>query len=113
VYLLKQYQEHGKNGISTPRYYTEEYELSVIKCHYEDGETIMDLVQETGIQCRMIKEWLNCYAREGYAGLITLKCVKPKAAEPKTDAERIRRLEMENEVLRPFPETCEGWDAKK
>ena len=112
-YLLKQYKEHGKNGISTTRYYTGEYKLSVVKRHYEDGETIMDLVQETGIQHRMIKEWLSRYAKEGYAGLTTHKRGKPKAAEPKTDAERIRQLEMENEVLRSFLEACEGWAAKK
>lgn len=112
-YLLKQYQEHGKNGISTTRYYTEEYKLSVVKRHYEDGATIVDLVQETGIQYRMIKEWLSRYAKEGYVGLTTRKRGKPKTVEPKTDAERIRQLEMENEVLRSFLEACEGWDAKE
>ena len=49
-YLLKQYRENGKNGISTTRYYSEAYKLRVVKCHYEDGATIMELVQETGIQ---------------------------------------------------------------
>ena len=112
-YLLKQYRENGKNGISTTRYYSEAYKLRVVKCHYEDGATIMELVQETGIQYRMIKEWLSRYAKEGYAGLTTRKRGRPKAIEPKTDAERIRQLEMENEVLRSFLEACERWDVKK
>ena len=50
----------------------------------------------------MIKEWLIWYTKEGYAGLTTRKRGRPKAVEPKTVAERIRQLEMENEVLRSF-----------
>lgn len=111
-YLLKQYCEKGKTGISATRYYSEEYKLSVVKRHYEDGATIPELVQETGIQYRMVKEWLSRYAKKGYAGLTTRKRGRPKAVEVKTDAERIRQLEMENEVLRSFLEVCERWDAK-
>ncbi len=111
-YLLKQYREKGKNGISATRYYSEEYKLSVVKRHYEDGATIPELVQETGIQYRMIKEWLSRYAKEGYAGLTTRKRGRPKTVEVKTDADRIRQLEMENEVLRSFLEAYERWDAK-
>lgn len=64
-YLLKQYREHGKEGIAATRYYSEAFKLSVIKRHYEDGVTIVDLVKETGIQYRMIKEWLSRYAKKG------------------------------------------------
>ena len=73
----------------------------------------MELVKETGIQYRMIKEWLSRYAKEGCAGLTTRKRGRPKAVEPKTDAERIRQLEMENEVLRSFLNACERRDAKR
>lgn len=111
-YLLKQYREKGKNGISATRYYSEEYKLSVVKRHYEDGATIPELVQETGIQYRMIKEWLSRYAKEGYAGLTTRKRGRPKTVGVKTDADHIRQLEMENEVLRSFLEAYERWDAK-
>lgn len=111
--LLKRYRESGKNGITTTKFYSEEFKLSVVKRHYEDGATIADLVKETGIQYRMIKEWLSRYAKEGYAGLTTRKRGRPKTEEPKTDAERIHQLEMENEVLRSFLEECERWDAKK
>lgn len=112
-YLLKQYRDSGKKGIAATKYYSEEFKLEVVKRHYEDGATIVELVKETGIQYRMIKEWLSRYAKEGYAGLTTRKRGRPKTIEPKTDAERIRQLEMENEVLRSFLEACERWDAKK
>lgn len=112
-YLLKQYRDSGKKGIAATKYYSEEFKLEVVKRHYEDGATIVELVKETGIQYRIIKEWLSRYAKEGYAGLTTRKRGRPKTIEPKTDAERIRQLEMENEVLRSFLEACERWDAKK
>lgn len=111
-YLIKQYREKGKKGITTTRFYSEEYKLNVVKRHYEDGATIMDLVKETGIQHRMIKEWLSRYAKEGRAGLTTHKRGRPKRTEAKNNEERIRQLEMENEVLRSFLEAYERWDVK-
>ena len=112
-YLLKQYRENGKKGIAATKYYSEELKLSVIKRHYEEGATIAELVKETGIQYRMIKEWLSRYAKEGYSGLTTRKRGRPKTVAPKTDADRIRQLKMENEVLRSFLNERERRDAKR
>ena len=112
-YLLRQYREHGKAGIGKTRYYSADYKLNVVKRHYEDGVTIADLTRETGIQYRMIKEWLERYAKEGYGGLTTRKRGRPKPEGSMTDGERIKQLEMENEVLRSFLEECERWDAKR
>lgn len=112
-YLLKQYRESGKSGISKTRYYSAEYKLKVVNRHYEDGIPIADLTRETGIQYRMIKEWLERYAKDGYTGLTTRKRGRPKRIEAKSDAERIKQLEMENEVLRAFQEEYERWNAKK
>lgn len=112
-YLLKRYREEGEKRIADTRYYSAEFKLKVVKRHYEDAVPIMDLVRETGIQHRMIKGWLSAYAKNGYDGLTAKKRGRPKKTEPKSDAERIRQLEMENEVLRSFLEECERWDAKK
>ena len=112
-YLLKHYREEGEKGIADTRYYSSEFKLKVVKRHYEDAVPIADLVRETGIQYRMIKGWLSAYAKRGYDGLTTRKRGRPKRETPKSDAERIRQLEMENEVLRSFLEECERWDAKK
>ncbi len=111
--LLRRYREEGTKGIADTRYYTAEYKLSVVKRHYEDAVPIAELVKETGIQYRMIKGWLSAYTKNGYDGLVTKKRGRPKRAEPQSDAERIRQLEMENEVLRSFLEECERWDAKR
>lgn len=112
-YLLKHYRETGKKSIMGTRYYSSEYKLNVVKRHYEDGASIADLTRETGIQHRMIKEWLSKYAKEGNSGLTTRKRGRPKVNEAKTPDERIRQLEMENEILRSFMEEYERWDAKK
>ena len=112
-YLLKHYREEGEKGIADTRYYSSEFKLKVVKRHYEDAVPIADLVRETGIQYRMIKGWLSAYAKRGYDGLTTRKRGRPKRETPKSDAERIRQLEMENEALRSFLEECERWDAKK
>lgn len=37
-YLLKQYREKGRKGIAATKYYSEEFKLSVVKRHYEEGE---------------------------------------------------------------------------
>jgi transposase-like protein len=112
-YLLKQYRENGAKSIMATQYYTREYKLGVVKRHYEDGLSVAELVKETGIQHRMVKEWLSRYAKEGYAGLSTRQRGRPKRIEANTPEERIRQLEMENEVLRSFREECERWDANK
>ena len=70
-YLLKQYRENGKKGIASTKYYSVEFKLEVVRRHYEDGATIVELVNETGIQYRMIKEWLSrtlniCYESAWY-----------------------------------------------
>ena len=112
-YLLRRYRESCKKGISKTRYYSAEYKLKVVRRHYEDGIPIADLTRETGIQYRMIKEWLERYAKDGYTGLTTHKRGRAKQIEPDSDAARIRQLEMENEVLRAFQKECERWNVKK
>ena len=42
----------------------------------------------------------------------TRKRGRPRKPQPNTPEEKIRQLEMENEVLRAFREECERWDAK-
>ena len=111
--LLKQYRETGKKSIMSTRYYSNEFKLKIVKRHYEDGISIADLTRETGIQHRMLKEWLSKFAKEGYAGLTTRKRGRPKKIGVETPDERIRQLEMENEVLRSFLKDSERWDAKK
>lgn len=112
-YLLKEYQKSGKESLRDTRYYSEEYKLKVIKRHFEDGIGIADLTRETGIQYGMLKQWLSDYQHKGLDGLSKKKRGRPRKPEPSTPAERMRQLEMENEVLQAFREECERWDARK
>jgi len=112
-YLLKNYREKGKESLKNTKYYSAEYKLKVVKRHFEDGVSIADLTRETGIQYSMLKQWFNHYQQKGEAGLTHLRKGRPRKPIPNTPEEKIRQLEMENEVLRSFLEECERWDAKK
>ena len=111
-YILKDYREHGKEALKSTKYYSAEYKLKVVKRHFEDGISIADLTRETGIQHRMLKQWISDYQHHGEEGLSTRKRKRKKKPQPKTPEEKIRQLEMENEVLRSFLEEFERWDAK-
>lgn len=110
--LLKGYRESGKESLKNTKYYSADYKLKVIKSHFDDGISIADLTRETGIQYRMLKQWFSDYQHHGEEGLSTRRRGRPKRAQANTTEEKIRQLEMENEVLRAFQEECERWDAK-
>lgn len=111
-YILRDYRKNGSKSLKSTRYYSTDYKLKVIKRHFEDGISVADLVRETGIQHRMLKQWFTNYQHRGEEGLRTRKRGRPRKSQPNTPEERIHQLEMENEVLRAFLEECERWDAK-
>lgn len=111
-YILKAFRENGKEALKDTRYYTEEYKLKIVKRHFEDGISVADLTRETGIQYRMLKRWFTNYHRRGVEGLTNKKRGRPKRPQPSTLEEKLRQLELENEVLRAFQKECERWDAK-
>ena len=100
------------SSLKNTKYYSAEYKLKVIKRHFEDGISAADLTRETVIQYRMLKRWFQDYQKRGEEGLSTRKRGRPRKPQPNTPEEKIRQLEMENEVLRAFREECERWDAK-
>ena len=110
--ILSDYRQNGKKSLKNTKYYSAEYKLKVVKRHFEDGISVADLTRETGIQYRMLKQWFTDYQRRGEEGLSTRRRGKPRKPQPNTPEEKIRQLEMENEVLRAFLEECERWDAK-
>ena len=111
-YILKDYRDNGKESIRNTKYYSAEYKLKVIKRHFEDEISVADLTRETRIQYRVLKQWLSDYRHNGEDGLSTRKRGRPRKPKPNTPEEKIRQLEMENEVLRAFREECERWDVK-
>ena len=112
-YILKDYRENGKESLKKTKYYSAEYKLKIIKRHFEDGISVADLTRETGIQYRMLKQWFTDYQRHGEEGLSTRKRGRPRRPQPNTPEEKIRQLEMENEVLRTFQKECERWGCKE
>lgn len=111
-YLLKAYRERGQESLKNTKYYSAEYKLKVIKRHFEDGISVADLTRETGIQYRMLKQWFSDYQHHGEEGLTHRRKGRPRKPQPNSPEEKIRQLEMENEVLRAFLEEYERWDAK-
>ena len=109
--ILSDYRQNGKESLKNTKYYSAEYKLKVIKRHFEDGISVADLTRETGIQYRMLKQWLSDYQHRGEEGLSTRRRGRPRKPQPNTPEEKIRQLEMENEVLWSFLEECERWDA--
>ncbi len=111
-YLIKSFREKGKKSLKSTNYYSKEYKLKVVKRHFEDGITTADLTRETGIQYRMLKQWFSDYQHKGLEGLTQKKRGRPRKSQANTPEERLKQLEMENEVLRAFQEECERWDVK-
>lgn len=112
-YLLKDYREKGKESLKSTKYYSAEFKLKVVKRHFEDGVSIADLTRETGIQYSMLKQWFDHYQQKGETGLTNRRRERQRKPTPNSPEEKIKQLEMENEVLRSFLEECERWDAKK
>jgi len=111
--LLKQYRESGEAGLENTKYYTAEFKMQIIRDHFEEGISIADLTRKYGIQYRVINEWTYRYTKKGEAGITDLRRGRPrKQNTEETPGERIKQLEMENEVLRSFLEEYERWDAK-
>lgn len=111
-YLLKEYREKGRKAFKDTKSHTAAQKLEIIKRHYEDGITIAELVRETGIPYGTLKQWMTFYQQRGAEGISDRKRGRPLRPHPDTPEEKIKRLEMENEVLRSFLEECERWDAK-
>lgn len=101
--MIKQ-NEHRKT-------YSKEFKLQAVKMKVDQGCSYAAIVQETGIARSMIKRWVKSYQAIGEAGLEERRGhmsagrprVRPITKEDEL-AKRIRRLEMENEVLKKLLE---------
>jgi len=80
--------------------YPLEIKLEAIRLHEEEGLTYKAITEKLGIQDpRRASAWIGTYHKAGVEGL-----KKPRRGRPKKDLdsleERIRRLEMENTILK-------------
>ena len=80
--------------------YSLELKLEALKL-IEDGLTQAEVTERLGIRDpKRVKNWLWVYHREGILGLKKPRCGRPPKRE-NTEA-YIRRLEMENALLKKF-----------
>ena len=82
------------------RDYPLETKLEAIRLREEEGLPYKEITEKLNIRDPdRVKKWMRAYRREGPRGL-----KKPRKGRPKKDTnsleERIRRLEMENTILK-------------
>lgn len=85
----------GKKGMKP---YPKAVKLEAIRLFYEEGLTRREIEEKLGLTQGRVKSWLRLYRREGDAGL-----QKPRRGRPAKRENReayIRRLEMENDLLK-------------
>ena len=97
--------------------YPLEIKQEAIRLAEEEGLPYKEITEKLGIRDpNRVKRWMGIYRREGVSGL-----QKPRKGRPKKDLdsleERIRRLEMENTILKALAlelgeELPEGLDTE-
>ena len=85
----------GKKGMKP---YPKAVKLEAIRLFYEGGLTRREIEEKLGLSKGRVKAWLRLYRKEGEAGLEKPRRGRRPKAE-NTDA-YIRRLEMENDLLK-------------
>ena len=92
----------GKKGV-TPRKWSKEQKLEIVKKHIEDHESVKTLGRIYGIEYSTIAKWVRNYTEHGEAGLE----IKPKSGNPYaalhtskslSEVERLRLLVAKYEV---------------
>ena len=75
-----------------------------IRLFFEEKKTRKQITTQLYIRDEdRVKKWVRTYRRKGMAGLICEPIGRPRKNEtPEAAKERIRYLEMENELLRNF-----------
>lgn len=101
----------GKAGMKA---YSLEVKQEAVRLFFEKGWTKREILVKLGIKNdTQLEGWLRAFRKSGMAGLKPARIGRPQKAAatiPSSDKERIKQLEMENEILRNFlSETARGW----
>lgn len=94
----------GRKGM---KHYSAEIKREAVRMHIEDGVTTREIMKRLGILSeRRVTAWCEKYRKEGEPGLLQHK---PKGRPRKIDRSgqeqmeyELKRLRMENELLRNF-----------
>jgi len=94
----------GKKGMKT---YSLEIRMKAVKMFFEEGVTKREILYKLGIQNdTQLEGWFRSYRKYGYEGLKSKSKGRPKQKNQEhayqTLEERIKQLEMENELLKSF-----------
>jgi transposase len=88
----------GKKGM---RKYPAELKLEAMRLFYEEGKTRSEITWLLGVQDpHRVKAWLKQYRREGTEGFHKPQGRPRKRRE--SEAEELKRLRMENALLKKF-----------
>ena len=101
----------GKVGM---RAYSLEIKQEAVSLFFEQGWTKREILVKLGIKNdTQLEGWLRSFRKSGVAGLkpgVIGRPPKDAVSVPASDTERIKQLEMENEILRNFlSEMARGW----
>lgn len=88
----------GKKGMKK---YRGETKLEAVRLFYEEGKTQAEIAHLLGLTHKeRVEVWVRQYRREGAAGLSKVQGRPRKQAE--SVAEELKRLRMENDLLKKF-----------
>lgn len=89
------------SGTKGMTHYSMETKMEAVRLHLEEGLTYAQVAGQLGLRKPdRMEVWVRQYRREGEAGL--QKQSGGANRKRQTEAERIKRLEMENELLKKF-----------
>lgn len=93
----------GLKGMSA---YSLDIKREAVKLYFENGFTKRQIREKLGIKSdTQLEGWFRAYRKDGIDGLEPARMGRPRKPTVTTamsDAERIKQLEMENELLRNF-----------
>lgn len=96
----------GKIGMKSNQF-SQETKLEAVKAHMEEGLSVREVMERFGISAKStLRLWRVAYRTRGMAGLEPKPKGRP-AAVCESAEEELRRLRMENEVLRAFLSAAE------
>jgi transposase-like protein len=88
--------------------YSQETKLRAIKMYFEEGLSQKEITEALGIYDKdRVKKWISAYRKEGQLAFTARKGRPSK--QPLDKDEYIKRLEMENELLKKFHTLLRRW----
>lgn len=90
----------GKKGM---KHYPIPLKEQAVRMHIEDGLTTREVTKRLGIvDEQRVKQWCITYRKKGMHGLLYQPKGRPRKSEQLHPKDELKRLRMENELLRNF-----------